>query len=419
MARRLRKLIKRFDFTEPERARITLSSSEIRLNPDLHLIQLTADASGLFPLTADLHVKTWLTNPNTVKQWLSFEVVVAHAFDEDGVQLTFDGFKLNDGTTDLYWDGGAWSAAGASDWSTEADIATNIATFPVVSQSIQVIVNLGTLDETVSPSLTTIKILYASDIEFQEDIIYRSLLKDLRENIRPITAHPVKLSVDSTTIDLINDFPVKTPYNIVDIDSVYDNDGDPNHLTDLFASYNPGTKVITLTGLVTAGTVVWIRIIYEPEVSVTTKRTYIEIAKVPALVLADINVIDFGEGQGGDTVVDKGTGSGTRVFAPAQYDIEFVLRCLTDKARDQQRLADSVKEYFDQNQLIRSRGMDETYRLWLTDEFDQVGEIGQEETETSQIRFRIVKALFYNRGDEQVFAVERFTVNGPPDLVVS
>lgn len=418
MARRLRKLIKRFDLIEDNRARITLGPN-VRLNPQLNVVHLQAAPSGLFPITPDLYVKTWVTNPNTVKQWLGFEAVVTHAFDALGNQLTFDGFKLNDGTTDLYWDGAAWSAAGASDWNTEADIAANIATFPVDSLSIQVIVNLGTTDPSVSPSLQAIKILYSSDIEFQEDIIYKSLLKDLREGIRPITAHPVKLPADSNTIDLVNDFPLKTPYNVVGIDAVYDHTNDPNHLVDLFQSYDTGTKVITLTSVLTAGTVAWIRITYEPEVSVTTKRTYIEIAKVPALVISDINVIDFGEGQGDDTVVNKATGQGTRVLAPAQYDIEFVLRCLTDKARDQQRLADAVKEYFDQNPLIRSRGMDETYRLWLTDEFDQVGQIGQEETETSQLRFRIVKALFYNRGDAQVFAVGAFTVSGPPDLIVS
>lgn len=418
MARRLRKLIKRFDFTEDERKRIILGA-DVRLNPNLHVVHLQEDADGLFPTAADLFVKSWLTNPNTVKQWLGFEAVITHAFDEDGAQITFDGYKLNDGTDDLYWDGGAWSVAGASDWNTEAEIAANIDTFPVTNQSIQVIVNLGTIDDTVSPSLNAIKILYSSDIEFQEDIIYRSLIKDFRENIRPITAHPVKLATTSSTIDLANDFPIKTPYNLVDIDSVYDQDNDPNHLTDLLLSYDSGTKVITLTGSLPAGTVVWIRFIYEPEVSVTTKRTYIEIGKVPALVISDIDFIDFGEGQGDDTVVDKATGSGTRVFAPAQYDIEFVLRCLTDKARDQQRLADAVKEHFDKNPLIKSRGMDETYRLWLTDEFDQVGQTGQEETETSQIRFRIAKALFYHRGDEEVFVVKRFTINGPPDLVVS
>ncbi|MCH7726059.1 MAG: hypothetical protein IH991_06205 [Planctomycetes bacterium] len=424
------KLIKRFDFVEANRDQIELGAN-IRLNPDINRVQLVEipapfrnndtlprEPPPTFPTTIDLFVKTRVTNPRNVKEWTLFESVVQHAFDEDGVQLTFTQYRLGDGTNEFFWNGSAW-VVNTVDWNTEADVADNISDFPVTSLQLQVIVNIGTNDKTVTPFLQAIKVLYKSDIEFQEDLVYRSLVPDLRENIRPITDFPVQLGSDSSTIDLTNDFPLKTPYNIVDIDAVFNDDVDPNHLVDIFTSFNPVTKVITMNQVISSGTIVAIRIIYEPEVAVTTKRTYSEISKVPALVIADINVAESAESQGDDTVMNNNTGVGTRVRGPLQMDIEFVLRCLTDKARDQHRLADEVKRHFRQNPLIRSRGLDEPYRLWLIDEFDQQGVIGQEETESSRLRFRIVKALFYNRGDEQVFAVKRFVVQGPPDLTVS
>lgn len=425
-----KKLIKRFDLIEAERDRITLGAS-VRLNPLIDRVQLegsepplvgtvtSAFEPGLvYPTTADLFVKTWVANPRNVKQWLSFEALIQHSFDDDGAQLTGVGYRLGDGTDQYWWDGGSW-VVNTTSWNTETEVAANINAFPATELKLQVIVNLSTTDETVTPFFQGVKVLYASDIEFQEDAIYRSLVPDLRENIRPITDYPIEIPADSATIDLTNDFPLKTPYNLVDIDAVYNHSTDPDHLVDIFLSYDSGLKVITMDQVITAGTVVWIRFTYEPEVSVTTKRAYSEIGKVPALVITDINIVESAEASGDDTVMNNDTGVGTKVLGPLQVDIEFMLRCLTDKARDQHRLNDEVKRHFRQNPLMRSRGLDESYRLWLIDEFDQQDLTGQAEIEVSRLRFRIVKALFYNRGDEQVFAVKRSVFRGPPDLIVS
>lgn len=416
---RIKKLIKCFEFSEPNRSRITLDS-DIRLVPEKHYVQLKADpTSGLFPTTADIKVATWTTNPNTVKQWLGFQADIVHPKDDLGNPLTSAGFRLTDGTDEYYWDGAAWTVSTTS-WSTEAEIANNIATFPVAAQTIGVLVNLVTTDGTVTPTLYRVKILWGSDIEFKEDLIFRSIVPELRENIRPISDFLIEKAASSTTIDLNTDFPLKTPYDVVEIDSVYDHDGDPNHLTDLFSSYDTGTKVITLTSSVAAGTKVWIKFIYRPDVVVLRKRTYSELAKVPAIVVSDVNEVDSAESVlGGDAVINRSSGAGTRVFAPSQIDIEFQLRCLTDKSRDQTRLNDEIKRHFEQQPLLRSRGLDESYRLWLIDEYDHQGLIGQEEIEVSRIRFRIVKALFYTRGSEDITAVERFVISGPPDLTVS
>ena len=45
-----------------------------------------------------------------------------------------------------------------------------------------------------------IKILYSVDIEFQQDYIYRTLVRQLKEQIRPITDYAIKLTSESSTI---------------------------------------------------------------------------------------------------------------------------------------------------------------------------------------------------------------------------
>ena len=413
---RTKKLIKCFDFAEDNRGRITLGP-DVRLNPDTHMIQLQEDADGKYPTSTDLYVKTWVTSPQNVRQWLLFEVAIINWYDDDGDPITSDGYRLGDGTNEYWWDGGSW-VIDTVNWNTEAEVADNISTFPVTEKSIQVIVNLETSDKNYTPHLYSIRVLYASNIEFQEDIV-RSLVASLKDNIRPITDYPVKLAADTDTIDLINEFPLKTPYNIVDADSAFDHDSDPDHFVDLLGSFNPTTQVVTLNTILTAGTTVWLQLVYRPEVAVTTKRTYIEVGKVPALVVSDMYAIGKRQGQGDEAVVNKATGSGTKVLAPLMLDIEFVLRCLTDTARDQHRLTDEVKRYFRQNPQLTSRGLDETYRLWLVSEFDQQDPFGSAEVQSASLRFRLANALFYNRGDETVHAVKRFVISGPPNLIVS
>lgn len=413
---RTKKLIKCFEFKEDNRKRITLGT-DVRLNPDIHRVQLKADVLGNYPTDPDLYVKTWTTNPKSVKQWLLFEAVIAHWYDEDGNPITSDGFRLGDGTNEYWWDGGAW-VVNTTSWNTEAEVAANISTFPVTTQTIQVIINLVTSDPAYTPLLESVKILYASDIEFQEDLV-RSLLVSLKDNIRPIIDYPIKLAAATDTIDIPNDYPLRTPYNLVDADSAYNEDVDSDHLVDILSSYDPGTQVVTLNAVLPADTVVWLRLVYQPEVANTTKRNYTEIGKVPVIVISDLNSVGKRQGQYDESVIDKATGTGTKVLAPLMIDIELVLRCLTDKARDQHRLTDEVKRHFRQNPQLTSRGMDESYRLWLIDEFDQHDPLGAAETEVGVARARVANALFYNRGDETVYAVKRFVVSGPPNLIVS
>jgi len=411
---RLKKLIKTFAFKETNRSRITLGA-KIRLHPTRHRVMLKEQADGTYSTDADLYVKSWITNPASARQWLGFEAEVVHKRVDD-VVVTSAKYRLGDGTAERYWTGSTWAVAGASHWNTEAEIATNIDTFPVTAQKIQVIANLKTSDGSVTPELVKAKVLYDSDIEFQEDLIYRTLVRQLRENLRPIAEYPIKLASSGATIKL-SDYPLDTPYNITGIDAVFNHTDDSGHWTDIFSSYDAGTGTITLTGSVASGKTVWVRFLYEPEVSVSTSRDFYEVGKIPAAVLEDIVLENASELGQDDWVLDKAGGTGTKVFAPLRGDLSITINLTAGKGIDLERLADEMKRFFANTPTITSLGLDEEYRLWLRDEFDLGTTANLGDIHSARLRCTIVDALFWEKDSEDAYPVQQLHLTG--DLAVT
>lgn len=409
---RTRRLPKIFEFKESNRPRVTLGTGT-RLNPNTNRLELAEP----YTTDPDLTAKTWVAFPRNVKQWIGFDVDIANAKDDLGNEVTGANYRLGDGTTEYYWDGGSWAVAGATDWNTEAEVANNIGSFPVTERKIQVIINPFTTDAAYTPKIRAVKILHASTLEEQEDLI-RSLLQLLKDEIRPIGRYVIAKAATSATIDL-NDFPLETPYNLVDIDSVFNVTDDPNKLTDLLDSFDSGTQVITLNTSVDAGKHVQINFTYEPEVAITTSQEYTEVAKVPAIVLSDVNVEDSAQVGQDEHVRNKDQGTAVKIPGPVQADLEVIGRLLADKELDQHRMADELKRFFGKYPKLTSLGLDEEYRLWLLDEYNQQTIPNQEGIHTGRLRFRVVKALFFDRPAEDLYAVERFHLTGDADLVIS
>lgn len=403
MARRLKRIIKSFEFSADKRKEFTFSSGAIRVGDSG--LQLTA-VGGEYSLSPDLNAKTWLTNPRSVKRWIGFQAVIKHYKGPDDLVATSAGYKLNDGTDDLYWDGAAWSVAGTSDWNTEVDVANNISLFPVSDQKLQVVVNLATTWERVTPELSELKLLYESDLEEIEDYIWRSCLHEWSEKIRPIAEHALQMPAASDSIDL-NTFVIETPYNIAGIDSVYDVTSDPRKLDDLFSSYDANTKVISLTGPIPSGNTAFVRFTYAPEVAVTTSQDYTELEKVPEILIEQvIKENDLGI-FGVDYVLNKATGQGWKVPI-RQADITCVCQFITDKAKDYARLSDAIRRYFRQNDVLTMRGTDEKYRQIFLGEQEQSLALGQVELHTGRFRFRIVKAVFFDNDAVPVYGTMNF-----------
>jgi len=414
---RLKKLIKRFNFTNDVRGDMEFGTN-VRLDAKDHYLKLVETAS-VYPTAADLYAKTWAANPNSIKQWLGFECVVENGRDADEYITIVTGvnFRLHDGT-DEYWHNGSTWVVDTVNWNTEAEIANNISTFPVTSKMLGVVINLYTTDETQTPIVKAVKILYSSNVSHQDDYLYRTIVRQLKAQVRPITDYPITLDSATTTIDLINDFPLETPYNIIDIDSVYDHTDDPDHFVDLLQSYDDVNQVITLSSSVDTGKIVWIKFTYEPEVAVTTGLEYHEVDKVPSLILSNVNLINTTELSRSDSVTNKDTGEGVKVLPPDRSDMEVTLSVVTDSARDQARAADELKRFFANNPTLTSWGIDEKFRLWLVDEYDGQTGVSGNGIHAGKLRFRLVGTLYYERGAVDVFAVRNFKIAGDMNVTV-
>lgn len=404
---RLRKLVKSFEFSEDNRRQVTLGPN-VRLNPQGNRLELVEGASG-FPLTADLYAKTRLTQPATAKRWIGFEAVDKQK-KVANVAVTSTRYRLsNDGAAQLWWNGSAWAAAGAGQWNTEQEVAEHIADFD--SQAIQVVINLRTTSADETPEVSEVKLLFESDLEWEQEYIARSVLPALREELRPIAEWAEDFAASTNTISLAG---IETPYNIVGVDSVYNLTTDPQLRHPLaVASYNTTTKLVTLTAPTGAPAALLVRFTFEPEIMIVTSQDYTEISKVPAVCIESIvqNTHRPVEEPGPSVCNRFGDGSGWQIKEGYQADIDFTVKFVTDKVRDLDALSDELKRFF-ANRLLRARGQDEFFRVQALEEYSHQPTALQSELHSARLRARIFNAVFYVRDAVAVTATQRFNVAG-------
>ncbi|PNX51454.1 MAG: hypothetical protein BV456_03060, partial [Thermoplasmata archaeon M8B2D] len=276
---RTKNIVKRFLFEEKNRNEIVLGTNT-RLNPYENCIQLKIDENtNEYPTDSDLYVKTWIFNPANVVNFVGFDVHGINVKNYLNIKLTNSQFRLGNGTNEYYWNGSDWEI-NTTDWNTEDEISEHINTFDSTEKKLQIIINLFTDDSRYTPKIYEIRVLYTSTIDFQDNLIYDSVIPKFKE-LRPISDHIIIMPSDSDEIDL-NDFVLDTDYEIIDIDSCFDYTNDSDKITDIFSSYDNNTKIITLSETVTESNKVWIKFIYRPLVAFTTGEDYIEVSKVPA-----------------------------------------------------------------------------------------------------------------------------------------
>lgn len=411
---RLKTIPKAFEFTNSRRSLITLGAG-VRLHPSSHQIQLEA-TNGSYSTDADLYAKTWVANPTSVKQWVGFDVDSTTHKDYAGTPITSLGFRLSDGTDEYWWNGAAWEV-NTSDWNTEAEVSVNIGDFPVTERKIQVVVNLVTTDSAYTPIVRAVYVAYTSDVEFQEDIA-RSLIRLLRSSIRGISDYVIQMAATSATIDLDNDFPLEMPYNISGVDSVFDHTNDPGHDTDLFQSYNPTTKVITLSSSIAAGDSVWIKLVWEPEVALSTDREYTELSKVPSVQIMSIRVVDEIEIDRPFGVRNKATGTAVIFQNTRQRSYEMSINLSTGLSRDQQRLADELTHFFVSNRQLVALGVDEKYDMYPTARYSTTTVQTMNGVYSGSLKMRVDNTLYYPHEAESAYLVERLVIAGNMDVTI-
>ena len=412
----LRYFIKRFTWEEEDRDRIVLGPNT-RLNPNTNRAQLGSYQSDVYPTDPDLYVKSWVAVPDAVRQWAGFQTQIIHK-SIDGVQVTSDGFRLSDGTDEFWWNGLSWEVNTAN-WNTENEVAVNIPSFSAAPRKLQVIVNLQTSNELVTPELVEIKVLYKAKLDSElEDMLLRSLVWSLNNGVAFITRFPIQQSTTGATLNL-GDYRIDGDYTVLDVDSVFNNDADPEHNDDLLSSYDPNTGVITLTSSIDAGTNLWLRLRCVPVVAVETSRDWYEVEHVPSLIIERYEESNMAAGAEEDYVGNKVTGEAVVVPPPLQGTLECVLVGITANLVDGLRLSNAVKRYFNNNPFITSTALDERYRLWLVREHEQSGEPNSKDLHTWRATLRVAEYRVWAKDAQDGYLVKRFVVTGDADLEVT
>lgn len=412
---RLREILAAIDFPEHERPNVVLSDdTKVRLNPASQALMLKADADGAYPTDNDLWARSPLFYPTKGREWRGFYV---QAVEPTGTSL---GFKLYNGTDDYYWDGGAWVVAGASDWSTEAEIASNIATYP--HRKLAVVANLKTTDPTVTPVVAGYLVGYGARIVFLEQWIYRTLVPLLRNNVRPDAAWPIPIGTATTTIDL-NNYELDTPFNIIDMVEVFNHTDDPDHETDLLSSYDPGTKIITLTTTIDAGKVAWIVFEYGPEVAALTSVDYTELQKLPALTIENLRVGKSIRHGHDNPLLNKGDHAQARKYEPPwQCALLGDIKVHAPRSVDELALVEEVIAYISENQSVKIPATDEYVDWIVTDYYTRDTLASEADLRTSSIAFemRWLKAWLrpVRTAADGVYMVTGMKLTGSVDVVI-
>jgi hypothetical protein len=153
--------------------------------------------------------------------------------------------------------------------------------------------------------------------------------------------------------------------------------------------------------------------------AITTSRDYSEVGKVPSVVVERVRIVNDAIRGADDSVINKSTGTATKVFGPRQGDIEFDIVVDTDKIVDQYRLTEAVRNYIAQTPKLVSRGMDEEFRLWLVDAYDSAVGANRSDISSGKLRAKIVGAVFFERGsDQSASAVTNFQTSPNSNLVL-
>lgn len=412
---RLRDVLYSYDFTEPYRGDISFSdATKVRLDPADNSLKLKSDSDGDYPTDDNLWVKTQLFWPRAGKGWSGF---TASSITPAGTSL---GYRLNDDADDFWWDGAAWSTPGASDWNTEAEVASNIASY--TAKKLRVVINLATSDADYTPIVDSLYVGYKARIVFLDQWIYRTLVPTLRNGVRPIAAWPVPIGVDTDEIDL-NDYRLDTPFDITGIDAVFNHSDDPDHDADLFQSYDPGTKIITLSSSIEAGKVAWIDFFYEPEVAALTSVDYHELRKVPALTIENLTV-DLAVRSGlTNVLVNKGDHTKALKYeAPWQCCLKGDIVVSAPRGTDEMALVEEVIAFISENQTITVPGTDEQVDWIVTSYYtrDTLTDLSDLKTATIAFELRWLRAWLQPVRDSSsgVYSVTGMRLTGSVDVII-
>jgi hypothetical protein len=405
-----RHFVKLLRFEELNRRKLTFSdATKIRLNPQTNQLELKADAAGKYPTDADLAVRGPLWHPEALTAWAGLHVDPLEAGQPAGASI---GLRLNDGTTDRFWGGAAWDPAGAGNWSTEAEVAANIGSFPLTGRQLQLVVNLRTTDDKVTPTVEGVCVLIEADFDYLASIVGDSLVPSLRESFGDLVID-FALVVDSggTNLSLLD---LETPFNLVDVIEVYNHDTDPEHLVDIFSSFDLDGRQIEVSSAFDPGQTAWLKVKVAPEIMVNwSSQDYLEIEKIPAVVIDRVDVIGnhvFGTAHVRN-VADSPRPTATVLKKPYRLRLELTVTLIGEKNRTLFALQDRALTHVTSTPLLRWRAVDEELTLTTGTEGEFRPRPDLRDEHSSSYSLRLHDVYLWLKPSEQANLIEQVNLD--------
>jgi hypothetical protein len=403
------------------RGSLTFSDpTKVRLDPADLRLKLRLNSDFRYPTDADLAVRTRTYEPAAVRQLLMLQVVGETPVDEDGAAVTSIGLRLFDGTDERFWGGANWDVAGPGDWSTEAEVNANLATFDVSARKFGVVFNLATTDDRLTPTVLGALVLWRGPVDWVDDLLVDSLVgmfQDELTYVEDLALPP--LEADASSIDL-DDYVDEGELEFVGADAVFDHTADAEHATDLLTGYDVGTRVLTLASAIPAGNVPFLRMLVRPHVAWDTAQDFSEIGKLPSVVLRDAqNVVScpYPE-RSAAGIVRKDTGAAVKTGPPYRATYEIEMEVNVDRTTTQARLMEEVLRIFqagppsEVGPFLRSRATDRRYRLRLIEEFRAVDpRLNLADVRSFKADFRIEDAALDLKPARDLYAVQKMNLD--------
>jgi len=389
----------------------TLSDpAKVRVDPRTFRAELKLNAAFRYPTDADLYVRPPIARPEAVRKLL---IAQLEAELPEGTSV---GFRLFDGAGEFYFDGGSWRAPNPGEWNTIEELNAALPTYDVKStREFAPVLNLRTTDDRVTPSVACLSLLWEGTVDWYADALVDSLTATYQEalDFRLRLALPPVVTAPVASIDL-DDYRDDAGLQIVDVEEVYDLSNDPNLLVDLLASYDPGTRVISLSAPIPVGGVPYPVLRVRPVVAWDTSEDFLEIGKVPQVALRDADSVSSSDypAFAARGTVRSDTGEAVEILPPHRttYRIEMELR--TDRSREQAGLLEAATRAIvagppgEVGPFVRSRATDRRFRTILREQFSAVpieGDVG--DVRAFKTRFDLVDVAAQLRPERDTFGV--------------
>lgn len=253
-----------------------------------------------------------------------------------------------------------------TEWNTEVQISENLPTFDHTTKKIKLIANLRTTDDSVTPVLDGSRLMMQAQFDYWEDLVIRTVRRKVYESFDFHTNYSAVMESAGVSFNYKTDqdWIPEQELNILDVDSVYNHDNDPDHFVDILDNVNTSTGEVTLTGSVIAGTQLFVVYVVRPKVVINFPNTdFYEVSKTPEIII-EVVTSTGRQVEASIWMADKARDKTYKMGPPKLFKM-VTFNCIvwTGSIVDSMRLMSVIDSFTTGVGVIQSKALDIPYTL--------------------------------------------------------